>query len=130
MRAPADILELIQRRTPACEAVAEMLPSLADADGRAKRRVRAHVEHCLRCQAEVASYRRMLRMVRALRADAHPPAPGTLAVLLTALDSESDSDESFPTARVLLLGGAIVAAVIVVGATGAVLWVHRARFAS
>jgi hypothetical protein len=139
MRAPADLLELIQRRTPACEAVAEMLPSLADADGRAKRRVRAHVEHCLRCQAEVAGYRRMLRVVRTLRTDARPPAPGTLAVLLAALDSESesesedadpadtDSEESFLTARVLLVGGGLVAAAVAVGATGALLWLHRTR---
>ncbi len=133
MRAPADLLELIQRRTPACEAVAEMLPSLADDDGRARGRARAHVEHCLRCQAEVAGYRRMLRMMHTLRADARQPEPGTLADLLAALNAESGRGGSAHVVdrngRVLLVGG-VAAAAAAAGAAGVLAWMSRHRHAS
>jgi hypothetical protein len=124
MRAPADVLELIQRRTPACEAVAEMLPSLADEDGRAKRRARAHVRQCLRCQAEVAAYRRMLRMMHSLRSDRRPPAPGTLAELLEALEAEGGDVPGLGGRWVLILGGALVTAAAL-GAAAVLAWTNR-----
>jgi hypothetical protein len=128
MRAQADLLELIQRRTPACEAVADLLPALAD-DGRARGKAKAHVEHCLRCQAEVAGYRRLLRMMRTLRTDARSPEPDTLIDLLAALDAESGHRrDGGPVApRALLVGGVVTAAAAAAGAAGVLAWVSRHR---
>ena len=57
-----------------CDEVAEALPRLLEGPNRADRHVVRHVESCLRCQAELARYRRMLRLLGQLRAQ-HPPLP-------------------------------------------------------
>ena len=43
---------------------------------------RRHVERCLRCQAELVQYRKLLRALRALRTEVLEPAPGLLADIL------------------------------------------------
>ena len=44
-----------------CEAIAESLPGVVDGSARLDRAERRHVEQCLRCQAELAQYRKLLR---------------------------------------------------------------------
>ena len=46
--------------------------------------VQRHVESCLRCQAELARYRRMLRGLQLLRTQYLEPAPGVLSQTLAA----------------------------------------------
>ena len=48
------------------------------ADGRRcrDRPARRHVERCLRCQAELAQYRKLLRALHTLRTEVLEPAPG------------------------------------------------------
>ena len=46
-----------------CEEVAELLPGVIDGTHRADRRIRKHVESCLRCQAELVQYRKLLRTI-------------------------------------------------------------------
>lgn len=50
-----------------CEAVAEALPRMLDGTRRADRILLRHAATCLRCQAEMARYRRMLRLLHQLR---------------------------------------------------------------
>lgn len=93
-------------------------------DGAARR----HVEHCLRCQADLVRYRRLLRALRTLRTEVLEPAPGLLPELLAALEEagERRALRSLVSGRrVAYLGG--LAAATVAGATGAVVLRARSR---
>ena len=52
-----------------CEDIAEDLAAAAEGDTLLGRSQRRHVERCLRCQAEVVQYRRVLRAMRSLRTE-------------------------------------------------------------
>jgi len=89
-----------------------------DGTRRADRPVVRHVETCLRCQAEMAKYRGMLRLLGQLR-DQRPPLPaGAPGSVLAALEDESwrDGVGSALAGRRVLVGGA---AVVAMGATAA-----------
>ena len=71
-----------------CAEVAELLPSAVDGGverRRLDRRISRHVEQCLRCQAELAGYRRLLRVLHDLRTEVLLPPPGAVAGCLAAL---------------------------------------------
>jgi hypothetical protein len=85
---------------------------------------RVHVEHCLRCQAEVVAYRRLLRTLRAMRGDVVVPPRGSVAALLAALDEAAQHDNPAGWAvRAAYLGGLTAAA----GAAGVLVWISRRR---
>ena len=70
-----------------CAEVAELLPAAVDGpvNRRLDRRMARHVEQCLRCQAELAGYRRLLRALHGLRTEVLLPPPGAVAGCLAAL---------------------------------------------
>ena len=71
-----------------CAEVAELLPAAVDGGvhrRRLDRRVGRHIEQCLRCQAELAGYRRLLRALHDLRTEVLLPPPGAVAGCLAAL---------------------------------------------
>ncbi len=70
-----------------CEQVTELLPALVDSDQR-NPEVEAHVETCLRCQAEAARYRKLLRAMSLLRTRYLEPNPSVLAQALASLESD------------------------------------------
>jgi len=70
-----------------CEQVAELLPALIDADER-NLDVESHVESCLRCQAEAARYRKLLRAMSMLRTRYLEPSPLAIAQTLASLEGE------------------------------------------
>ncbi len=102
-----------------CEDVASLMAGLVDSPDVRNLAVERHVETCLRCQAEMARYRRMLRGLRDLRSRYVEPAPGSLDETLAALDeaAERSSVRSILSGRRLAYAGAIggtaVAAVLV-----------------
>ena len=51
-----------------CDELADELAGLADGSVKLDRAGRRHVEQCLRCQAEVVQYRKLLRAMRSMRA--------------------------------------------------------------
>ena len=59
-----------------CEDLSGALAATADGDGGLSRAERRHVERCLRCQAEVVQYRKLLRAMRTLRTDVWSRPPG------------------------------------------------------
>ena len=65
-----------------CHEVAAVLPGVVDGSARLDRGHRRHVEQCLRCQAELAQYRKLLRTMRTLQAS-------TAAVPAAAVPSRS-----------------------------------------
>ncbi|MFN8034996.1 MAG: hypothetical protein U0V73_03595 [Acidimicrobiia bacterium] len=90
---------------------------------------RAHVEGCLRCQTEVAKYRRLYRGLRHLRARYIEPAPGVLAETLAALESagERRALQSVLSGRRLAYAGAIGGAALAAGAAATVVLFARSR---
>jgi anti-sigma factor RsiW len=84
-----------------CDQVAEHLPELVDTEldaGPAE--VVAHIESCLRCQAELARYRKLLRALGMLRTRYLDPAPGALGATLAALSDRAERR----TARAVMSG--------------------------
>ena len=112
-----------------CEEIALLLPAAVDGDEPIALPVQRHVESCLRCQAELARYRRMLRGLHLLRTQFLEPAPGLLAQTLAVIGeaSEQRAIRSLLTRRRIAYAGAIGGALAAAGATAAAVAVHRAR---
>ena len=72
-------------RAVTCVQVVDLLPGARDGTLSLAPEARAHVESCLRCQAEAVHYRRLRRGLRGLRTDLVEPAPALLSDLLTAV---------------------------------------------
>lgn len=112
-----------------CEEVADLLSDIVDGAAPADRRVVRHVESCLRCQAELAQYRRLLRAVHQLRTQVLEPAPGLVSEILAELEQagERGAVRSLLTGRrVAYLSGLAVAAGAA-GAAGAIVLANRSR---
>jgi anti-sigma factor RsiW len=112
-----------------CEEIAALLPEAVDAADPVALPVRRHIESCLRCQAELARYRRMLRGLQLLRTQYFEPAPGMLAQTLAAITAASErrAVTSTLTKRRLAYAGAVAGAVAAAGTTTAAVLVARAR---
>ena len=50
----------------------------------------AHVESCLRCQAELAQYRKLLKALQTLRTEVLTPAPGFVTDILVSLEQAGE----------------------------------------
>ncbi len=68
-----------------CEAVAERLPAAVDEPGALDADQAEHVGQCLRCQAELAQYRRLRRTMAAMATES-VPVPADLTDVLVGLD--------------------------------------------
>lgn len=112
-----------------CEQVADSLAEAADGSVILPADARRHVEQCLRCQAEMVQYRKLLRALRSLRVEVLEPAPGTLSDIFAALEEESERR----SVRVLLHGrraaylGGLAAAATAAGVGGAIVIASRGR---
>ncbi len=107
--------------------MADLLPAIAAGEVQPARWAKAHIESCLRCQAEIARYRRLLRTLRELRDDPQRPAPGTLAAILGAVESAGDLRRlAFLRhgRRAAFLSGVAVATA---AGTGLAIWAARRR---
>jgi len=112
-----------------CDDVADLLPQIVDGGARADARVRRHVESCLRCQAELVQYRKLLRALHNLRTEVLEPAPGTLSGILANLEAagERGAIRSLLTGRRAAYLGGIAVATAAAGAAGALVLAHRSR---
>jgi hypothetical protein len=111
-----------------CDEVGDLLPAVADGTAVADRAARRHVERCLRCQAELVQYRKLLRALHSLRTDILEPAPGILPGILAHLEAagERHALRSMLTGRRLAYAGGIAAATAA-GAAGALLYATKAK---
>ncbi|MEY2424877.1 MAG: hypothetical protein QOI61_449 [Actinomycetota bacterium] len=112
-----------------CEEIAGALADYADGVETAPRDVRLHVESCIRCQAEMVQYRRLLRTLHGLRTDVLEPAPGALTSVLAHIEAagERTAVKSILRGRRGAYVGGIALATAAAGAAGAVVLAGRAR---
>src|SRR5258706_11099519 len=111
-----------------CDEVTALLPALVDGDQNADPEAALHVETCLRCQAELARYRRLLRTLALLRTRYAEPTPGLLGETLAALTdaAEEGARRTLLSGRRLAYAGAIGGTAVAAGATAALL-IARSR---
>lgn len=111
-----------------CEEISDRLPGIVDGADEADRAVLTHVDGCLRCQAELVQYRRLLKSLHQLRTDVLEPAPGLLADVLAHVEraGERQAIRSLLTGRRAAYGVGIAAAATAAG-VGAILLSNRAR---
>jgi len=110
-----------------CDEITPLLPGLVDGDP-VSFEVQRHIDSCLRCQAELARYRRLLRTLALLRTRYAEPAPGLLGDTLAAITdaAEQGARRTLLSGRTLAYAGAIGGSALAAGATAAVL-IARSR---
>ena len=110
-----------------CDEIVPRLPGLVDGDP-ITFDVQRHIDSCLRCQAELARYRRLLRTLAMLRTRYAEPTPGLLGDTLAAITdvAEQGARRTLLSGRRLAYAGAIGGSALAAGATAAVL-IARSR---
>ena len=111
-----------------CDSVVGVLAGVVDGSATLDRADQRHVEHCLRCQAELVQHRRVLRTLRSLRAEVLEPAPGVLTDVLAAVEEvgERHAVRSLLRRRRVAYGAGVAAATVA-GVIGAVVINSRSR---
>jgi hypothetical protein len=112
-----------------CEAVADVLPGVVDGTATLDRADRRHVERCLRCQAELAQYRKLLRAMQGLRSATVPAPSGLVTDVIAHLEAagERRAVRAALTGRKVAYLGGIAAAATAAGAGAAIVLVSRGR---
>ncbi len=112
-----------------CDDVARILPEAVDGGVAVELSMQRHIEACLRCQAELARYRKMLRGLQQLRTRYLEPAPGLLAQTLAAIEEAGERRvvRSILAGRRLAYAGALGGAAVAAGAAATAVIVHRSR---
>ena len=112
-----------------CNEVSALLSDVAEGGGALEPAARHHVDHCLRCQAELVQYRKLLRALHALRVQVIEPAPGLLPDILAAIEEAGERRalrELLDGRKVAYLGG-LAAAATAAGVGGALVIASRSR---
>jgi len=112
-----------------CEEVAEILAATAGTEQLPDRRARKHVDTCLRCQAEVVQYRKLLKALHALREDMVATPHGLVTDIFVKLETagERAAVRSLISGRRAAYVGGIAVATAAAGAGAAVLLVNRSK---
>ena len=112
-----------------CEDIAERLPEIVDGNQHADPGLTSHVQGCLRCQAELVQYRRLLRALHNLRTEVLEPAPGMLTGILAHIEAagERGAVRSLLTGRRAAYVGGLAVATAAAGAGAIVLLGSRKR---
>jgi anti-sigma factor RsiW len=116
------LADLVRRRLTPCAGVAAALPAHVAGEIPLDARTEEHVAQCLRCQAEIVRYRRMLRALHDLRDDVPDPPTTALADILARLGTDE------PAGWTLVAVVTVVALVAGTGSAGIVVWLtsrHR-----
>lgn len=113
-----------------CEDLSHDLAGVADGSVRLRRFQRRHVDHCLRCQADLIHYRKLLRSLQSLRGVVIEPAPELLADILDNLEGVTVGNgrqirSLVSGRRMAYLGG--LAAATAAGAVSAIVFTTRTR---
>jgi hypothetical protein len=111
------------------EDVADLLPGIVDGSVKVDDATQAFIESDLRCQAELARYRKLLRTLEQLRTRYLEPSPGLLAATLASLAEEGERRvvHSMITGRRLAYAGAALGTAIAAGAATTAVLLARSR---
>ena len=112
-----------------CGAYSEELTASLDSATELSRSATRHIESCLRCQADLVQYRKVLRALRSMRTDYLEPAPGLLPDILASLEEAGERHAiraALHDRRVAYIGG-IAAAATAAGAGALVIATRRSR---
>ena len=116
------LADLIPMRTAACRDAVDAVAMIAAGEAGVASKAEAHVETCLRCQAEVVAYRRVLAIMRTMRDDAADLPSGSLDEALLALHGGAAEAVPLWAVRAAYVGGLTAA-----GAAGVLVWLGRRR---
>jgi hypothetical protein len=111
-----------------CDELTHQLAEVAEGAVVLPRSSRRHVEHCLRCQAELVQYRKVLRTLRAMRSEILEPAPGLVTDVLAHIEEVGERTairSILSNHKVAYIGG--IAAATAAGAAGAIIVATRSR---
>ena len=114
-----------------CDEIAVLLPQVVDSAEPVALPVQRHVESCLRCQAELVQYRKLLKALHLLRTEVLEPAPGLLTDILAGLEAagERRALRSLLNGRNAAYAGGTAAALAAAGAAAAILLARRRNLA-
>ena len=122
------LAEIVPLRTAACREAVDAVSLIAAGEGGVDPAAGAHVAICLRCQAEVAAYRRVLRTMRAMRFEVIDPPEGTLGGLRHAFDAfDTDFGPSPLAGGWAVRAAACVGGLTAASAAGVLVWYGRRR---
>ncbi len=111
-----------------CDQLSEVLSDAADGTLQLDDAQRRHVDQCLRCQAELVQYRKLLRSLRAMRLQVLEPAPGLVPEILAYIEEAGERRalrELLDGRKVAYLGG--LAAATAAGVGGAIVIASRSK---
>jgi hypothetical protein len=121
------LAEIVRLRTGECRDAADAIAHMAAGEDGVDPELAGHVSECLRCQAELAAYRRIMRTMRAMRQDVIDPPAGSLASVLAALEAAGEAGSTSWAVRAAYVGG-ITVATAAAGAAGVLVWINRRRY--
>ena len=124
MRTLADLVPL---RTPACRDAVDAVAMLAAGEPGVERRAGAHVASCLRCQADVIAYRRVLATMKGMRDDELPSPDGALAEAVEVLHSPPAPSGAGEGPPAWAVRAAYVGGITAASAAGVLVWFGRRR---
>lgn len=107
-----------------CDQLGDLLAATAGDAIEFDHEAQAHVAGCLRCQAEVAQYRKLLKALRTLRTEVLTPAPGLVADVLASIEQAGERHalrSVLQGRKVAYAGGIAVAGVAAAGGAALVL---------
>ena len=123
------LAEIVPLRTAACRDAESAIVAVAAGEGHGDPAATAHVAACLRCQAEVVAYRRVMTVMRTMRTVRCPLPAGALAGALDTLhaapgEGGRENGDGVPpwAVRAAYVGGITAAS-----AAGMLVWLSRRR---
>ena len=99
----------MQSETSMCEMVAERFAAVAGGDLDLDDDAIRHVDACLRCQAEQAQYRRLMKAMHDLRGSPVPVDPSLEHEILFALDQHHGRARGIVSSRIAAAIGGVAA---------------------
>lgn len=112
-----------------CDDLTDALAAVADGGAPLDLAGRRHVDSCLRCQAELTQYRKLLKALRTLRTEVLEPAPGFVTEVLASLEAagERHALRSLARGRTAAYVGGIAVATAAGAGAAAIVWATRSR---
>ena len=111
-----------------CDELSHELAEVAGGSVVLTRAARRHVEQCLRCQAELVQYRKILRALRSMRTEVLEPAPGLVTEILAHIEEAGERQairSILGDHKIAYIGG--IAAATAATATGAIIVAVKSR---